>query len=97
MSLAEKPKVSRRESKVESQRSVAQRGKAAKESQNAKRKTQSRRSADLALPERPFHCKESDPSRVAPTPRLAGPLRSQNRLRIGRGDRDVARVRGAHA
>src|SRR3989442_1108347 len=34
--------------------------------------------------------------RVAPTSRLAGPLRSQDRPRIGRGDRDVARVRGAH-
>jgi len=36
------------------------------------------------------------PSRVAPTSRLAGPLRSQDRPWIGRGERDVARVRGAH-
>jgi len=34
--------------------------------------------------------------RVAPTSRLAGPLRSQDRPWIGRGDRDAARVRGAH-
>jgi len=33
--------------------------------------------------------------RVAPTTRLAGPLRSQDRPWIGRSDRDVARVRGA--
>jgi len=35
-------------------------------------------------------------ARVARASRIAGPLRSQNRPRIGRGDRDVARVRGAH-
>jgi len=34
--------------------------------------------------------------RVAPASCLAGPLRSQNRPRVGRGDRDVVRVRGAH-
>ena len=40
----------------------------------------------------------SRPSWVAPTSRLLcrRPLRSQDRPRIGRGDRDVARVRGAH-
>jgi len=38
----------------------------------------------------------SSDMQVAPTSRLAGPLRSQDRPWIGRGDRDVARVRGAH-
>ena len=42
-----------------------------------------------------FPSSASETPRVAPTPRLAGPLRSQNRPRIGRGGRDVARVRGA--
>ena len=36
-------------------------------------------------------------AQVPPTSRLAGPLTSQDRPRIERGDREVACVRGAHA
>lgn len=37
-----------------------------------------------------------DGPRAAPTSRLGGLPRSQDGPRIGRGDKDVARVRGAH-
>ena len=45
---------------------------------------------------RQAHPADARQTQVAPTSRLAGPLRSQDRPWIGRRDRDLARVRGAH-